>query len=94
MPESFTLSLPAAGGYDEVAADVAGKYLELAGGTPADRQALSAALRQAIEDVAAAGAADVVCVFGGGASGVEVAVTCGHETRTVTQAVSGPRSGA
>jgi len=96
MPESFTLSVPRSGGFLEVAADVAGKYMELAGGTPADCGALSSALRRALKDVAQAGAdaPDVDCSFAADASGIRITVTCGRHTHTVTQPVGGPPTGA
>jgi hypothetical protein len=89
MPESFTLSLPGEQNFSQIAADVASKYIELAGGSAADAQALAAAVVDAMTDVAGAGGmrGKVACEFRRNGGQIDVTVRCHGRARTVTQTV-------
>ena len=90
MSEAFKLRVPAEARFRSLGAELASRYVELLGGSEADRQTLSAAVAGALTDLASgapAGAAcDVACAAAG--AGVEVTVRCGTRSSTVRQALT------
>jgi len=73
--------------FREMAVDVAGKYAELSGGTPAVVGALRAALTGKLGELSA-GAPDGATIdlgFHVNGSGLEVTLACGAETAVVRQ---------
>lgn len=87
MPVAFTIVLPADPRFRDLAADVASKYTELAGGTSADGAALGAAIKSEIETLADGRADDVDArlVFAPTATGVDVTVECQGRSAVVTR---------
>jgi anti-sigma regulatory factor (Ser/Thr protein kinase) len=73
MSDGFTLSLPADARYRGLASEIARKYAEYAGGTPADATALSEAVAGAVERAAGEAAdGDIQLAFRADPSGVDV----------------------
>lgn len=63
MADGFVMSVPADVRYRGLAAEVAARYAELAGGSAADGAALARAVGDAVERAAATGAADLELEF-------------------------------
>jgi hypothetical protein len=87
LPSTFTLHVPAGAPYRALAPAVGARFLELAGGQPAECAAFEQALAQAIDDLA--GTAETVdLTFSGGPAGVDVSIAAGgrhaalHHART------------
>jgi hypothetical protein len=82
MSEPFKLTVPADPRYRALGAEVAGKYVEVAGGSEADATALAGALSEAMTDVVdgAANGADVELAFQPTSEGLEVQLACGART--------------
>lgn len=80
---AFTLHVPVDSAFRELAAAVVGRYVELVGGSPAERDHVTAALARAIDGLAGrpGEAIDLECTQG--ASGVDVAVRCGDRSAAV-----------
>lgn len=74
MSSAFTLSVPLDARYRILAPQVAGKYVELLGGAPADAEGLAAAVSAALDRLAGSGPADghVDLVFRREAGAVQV----------------------
>ncbi|HUL74011.1 MAG TPA: hypothetical protein VLT86_12975 [Vicinamibacterales bacterium] len=87
MPHPFALQVPADDRYRALAPEVAGKYVELVGGTAADGRALAEALLGALGRVVN-GHADVVDLkFESRGGSVHVDVRCGDQTAVVQHAI-------
>jgi hypothetical protein len=80
---AFSLRVPADAAFRGLAADVVGRYGELSGGTPAERDAVTAALNGAIDELDASPgeAVDLECTAG--AAGLDVAVRSGGRSAAV-----------
>lgn len=89
MPSrAFTLQVPADAKYAEVAADAARKFVELMGGAEAEGTAFSAALSEAIRDLAGRGAAPLEFAFSLQPDGVEAIVTAGSHSSVVRHPIA------
>jgi len=83
MPQPFELEVPADERYRGLAPEVAGKYVEVLGGSAADAKALADALVTAMGKVAN-GHADVMRLqFKLKTDGVHVTVRCGEHSTVV-----------
>ena len=93
MSDSFQLTLPAAPPYLTLAPDVAARFAELVGGTPADGRAFSAGLADALTGLVAGAPADaeIAMRFRAQSEGLEVELRCGARTATVRQAMAQAR---
>ena len=80
----FTLSVPVDDPYRDLAAEVVAKYLELTGAAGADRDGFIESIREAVDRMAAGGK-DIDVEVSDGPAAVEVRLTCGGETTTLTQ---------
>lgn len=78
-PMAFTLQMPADPRFVAVAADAAGKFVELMGGPPADGQAFAAALTDTVRALAANASDQLTFTFSLQSSGVEAVVTVGAD---------------
>lgn len=87
MTGSVNVRIPVEPRYRALATEVAGKFVELIGGSPTDAQALSDALSTALDGIAPSteGEAHVDLTFHAGTGGVEVAVRCGARSAVVKQ---------
>jgi len=94
MSVAFTISLPAESPFRELASDVAGKYVELVGGSAADAEALASSVAGEIETLAGGpgAAVDVRLVFEPTATGVDVTVQCDGRTAVVTRPLPARKS--
>jgi len=90
MSEPFSLVVPVDAPFRAVASEVAGRYVELAGGSPADGAALAGALTSALEKMAAAARGDggFELAFGVERGGVRITVQGAGQSTTITQPVS------
>jgi hypothetical protein len=94
MSEPFTLKVPAEGRYRVIGPEVAGRYVELLGGSDADRQALMALLTDALADIAEATDGSCDLTFAPTEAGVEVTVRCGARTAVVRHVLHHARPGS
>jgi len=87
MTGSVKVSVPIEARYRALATDLAGKFVELIGGSPTDAQALTDALSSAVESIAPATetGTHVDLTFHAAAGGVEVDVRCGARATVVKQ---------
>ena len=87
VADSVKLDLPVAPAYRPLALDLARKYVESAGGSSADADATSQALAAALDKTtrAANPDANVQLTFSRGAAEVQLQITCGGTTATITQ---------
>ena len=99
MSDPFTLQVPADSRYRVIGPEVAARYVEVLGGTAADRQAVATLVTDALAALLAEGHSSprdtAVCdlAFRAGADGVEIAVTCGAESRLVQYPLQPARPG-
>jgi hypothetical protein len=86
MSQPFTLTVPVDARYRTLAPEVAGRYVEMMGGSAADGQAMAAALTAELDKVAddADEGAGVRLSFHPGVGGVQVTVRCGSHSSVVT----------
>jgi hypothetical protein len=91
-PTAFTLQIPADPRYAAVAADAAGKFVELMGGKAAEAAAFGAALAKAARDLAARSHGPLTVAFSLQPAGVEAVVEAGaagsvtlHQPMTASQ---------
>jgi hypothetical protein len=87
MSEPVTLLVPVEDRYRDLAVELARKYMEIAGGSSADADALASAVRGALDKMNAALGADgeAQLAFRLDAHGVEIDVRCGSQSSTVTK---------
>ncbi len=85
MAPSFSLTVPADARYRTLGPDVAGKYVELAGGGKADAATFHAAVSEALDQIAPASSpdVDVALAFEATAGGVEVTMTAAGRSTSV-----------
>ena len=92
MADAFTLQIPVDAPYRALVPEVAARYAELSGGSPADAAALASALQTAVDRLASHAAADahVDLAFRPQAGGMHVELSCnGHrEAVNVTMPVA------
>jgi hypothetical protein len=74
---AFTLRVPADPAFRGLAVDVVGRYVEISGGSAAEREAVAEALTRALDGLAGGpgDAIDLTCTPG--ALGLDVSVRCG-----------------
>jgi hypothetical protein len=82
MTMPFKLSVPADHRFRGVVLDVTVKCAELAGGSPADGQALAQALSETVNGMAPDSQAQVELAFRPGRGGVEITATCEGRSST------------
>ena len=80
---AFSLRVPADAAFRGLAGEVVGRYVELSGGSAAERDAVAAALNGAIDELAAAPGEAVELECRVGASGLEVDVRSGGRSTAV-----------
>jgi len=85
MLDAFSLIVPTDPTFESLAPELATRYAELAGGSPADAQAAGAALRAALARVSqgAVPGEHVDLAFRPEAGGVHVDLTCAGKTETI-----------
>jgi len=83
----FKLSVPADDRFRGVLLDVTAKCAELAGGSPADGQALAQALSETLKGMGPDAHAQVELAFRPGRGGVEITATCDGRSSTVRHAI-------
>jgi len=92
MSDPVTLLLPVEERYRALAGELARKYVDIAGGSADDAQALSNQLGDALTQLTGVPVADDGAEFSLGfqveAGQVEILVRCGERTLSVTHAVS------
>ena len=90
MADAFTLQIPLETAYRALVPEVASRYAELSGGTPAAAAALAAALSSAIDRLAAGAAphSHVDLAFRPDAAGVHVVLSCNGQRETLSVAMS------
>jgi len=88
MPHPFALHVPADDRYRALAPEVAGKYVELVGGTAADGRALGEALLGALRGIVNSHADVVELQFELRAGSVHVSLRSGDRTTVVQHAVT------
>ena len=85
MLDAFSLIVPTDPTFESLAPEIATRYAELAGGAPADAQAVGAALRAALVRVSegAVPGEHVDLAFRPEAGGVHVALSCAGKKETL-----------
>jgi len=85
MPLPFSLSLPLDSRYRVLAPEVAGKYAELLGGSPADAECVAGAVSAALDEFAAGSSPDALVdmKFRREADGIHIDLHCGARTSTL-----------
>ena len=86
MVDAFSLIVPADRSFESLAPELATRYAELAGGSPAEAQAAGAALREALSRVSAGAVPGehAKLAFRPEASGVHVELSCAGKTETIS----------
>ncbi|HET9373087.1 MAG TPA: hypothetical protein VFO19_22650 [Vicinamibacterales bacterium] len=85
MADAFTMSVPTDARYRVLASEIAGKFVELVGGTSADGAALGSTVGEALDRAATESPADdVVLEFRADADGVGVTVRHAGRSAVVT----------
>jgi hypothetical protein len=92
MSDTVNLLVPADGRFRAIGPDLAGKFCVAQGGSEADAASISAAVTQAVSDLATDADAELTIDFRTHAGQVEVTVQCGGRSSVVTQAVPTPRA--
>ena len=94
MSDPVTLVLPVEERYRALAPDLARKYMEIAGGSASDANALADELRLALDQLATAERADaeIQLVFHVDPRGVDVHVRCGDRSAMVAKALPASKS--
>jgi hypothetical protein len=82
MTHAFSLQVPADPQTRRLAAEAAGKYLEMVGGSKAEGEALAGEVAVAVDALAVSGA-PIDLAFDTDPSGCRVTLTSGSDTRTV-----------
>jgi hypothetical protein len=90
MSDPFTLRVPVEPKFRALGSELAARYIDLLGGSDAERQTLSAAVAGALTDLAAAAPAGAACdmAFAASGVGVEVTVRCGAQSTVVRQVLA------
>jgi hypothetical protein len=84
MPR-FALQVPVDAPYRALAADVAARYVEMAGGAASDAATIAAAITSAIDELSAErpAAHEVHLEFVQSATGLDVTIRCGDRSRSL-----------
>jgi hypothetical protein len=90
MSLSFRLQLPAEAAFRPLAADAAGRFAEVLGGSPTETAAFSAAVDDALAALGS-GADPVDVAFRAGPEGPEAEVHAGGQSRMLRGTVSAPK---
>jgi len=87
MSESITVIVPAEASYRVLAPELAGKYMELVGGSAIDAKAVADELSRALGDMATVTGSDahIDLTFRTDAGGVEITLRCGDRSAVVKQ---------
>lgn len=87
---SFALHVPVDPRYRVLGPEVAGRYVDVLGGSAPDRQALSAAVTDALADIARGAPADgqIAMQFRTGAAGIEIECRCHGRASVVRHALA------
>ena len=99
MSDPFTLQVPADSRYRAIAPEVAARYVEVLGGTTADRQAVATLVTDALAalvmegDPASRGVCDLAFTAGSDGLEIAIAVTCGAGSRLVQYQLQPARPG-
>ena len=88
MPSPFTLHVPADAQFRVLAPQVAGKYLELVGGSAESGAELAAALSKAMDSLDGGADADFDVSFRAHGGAVEATVRCAGRSTVVRHALS------
>lgn len=89
---AFALSVPSDPAFRPLAAEAAGKYGETLGLPAQEAGALAASAQEAVDLAAAAGGADVSVEVHRAGDQLEVTVTGGDESSTLSRSLSGVKS--
>ncbi len=94
MPHPFALQVPADDRYRVLAPEVAGKYVEIVGGTVSDGRALGADVVEAMRQITASAAVDAVIdlAFSTHGGRVEITLKCAGQATVVRFALPATRS--
>jgi hypothetical protein len=84
MADPFTLEVPADARFRVLAPELAGRYVEIVGGSDSEREACRARLADVIRDIAPSAGETVYLRVRTTPSGIEAVVTCDGESRMVT----------
>jgi hypothetical protein len=82
-PVSFTLQVPSDARFRRLAAEVASRYMELAGAGEGEGATLARLVDRAVDEVAAQGDTPVDVLFAATHAEIEVVATCAGRTSTV-----------
>jgi hypothetical protein len=95
MPLPFSLSVPLDAQYRILAPEVAGKYAELLGGSPADAENFAAAIGKVLDELAvgSSAGAHVDLKFRREGDGIHVDFRAGTRTSTLTHSIAAARRG-
>jgi hypothetical protein len=88
MTDAFTLHIPLEPEYRSLAPDVAGRYAELLGASPADAAALAGAIASAVDRLGYEPGAHADLAFRPEAGGVHVELSANGRRETVTVPIS------
>jgi hypothetical protein len=88
MPSPFTLRVPADAQFRVLAPQIAGKYLELVGGSTEGGAELAAAIAKAMDALGDSEAADFDLSFSAHGGAVEATVRCAGRSTVVRHALS------
>jgi hypothetical protein len=83
----FTLHVPADPAYRTIACEVAARYVDLAGGTEAQRTAFQALLASKVDELAGGHDADVELSCVADPPGFAVTLTCGGQSAVIRHPV-------
>lgn len=92
MSDTVNLLVPADERFRAIGPDLAGKFCVAQGGSEADGASVSAAVTQAVSDLATDATGEVSMDFRAEGGQVEVTVQCGGRSSVVTHAVPAPRT--
>lgn len=92
MSDTVNLLVPADGRFRAIGPELAGKFCVAQGGSEADAASVSAAVTEALSDLAADGTGEVSMDFRLQAGQVEVTVRCDGRSSVVTQPLPTPRA--
>ena len=84
MSAAFTLEVPADAQFSVLASEVAGRYIEIVGGTAADRAACEARLSAIVGELGAAPGSSIEIRFAPGPQGLEITAASSGTSRVVT----------
>lgn len=84
MSDAFTLEVPADARFSEIAPAVAGRYVEIIGGTEADRDACETRVAAVVRELDPDPGASIEIRFTPGPQGLEISAVSAGKSRVVT----------